>query len=112
MCLNLRMERAISETNRRRKIQIEYNKKHGITPKSIQKEIKDITQELQLVSHAKKVRELLATESLGNLENIDGLIKEKEKEMKHAAKELDFELATILRDEVIELGKIKRITGK
>ncbi|OIP06653.1 excinuclease ABC subunit B [Candidatus Berkelbacteria bacterium CG06_land_8_20_14_3_00_43_10] len=106
------MERAISETNRRRKIQIEYNKKHGITPKSIQKEIKDITQELQLVSHAKKVRELLATESLGNLENIDGLIKEKEKEMKHAAKELDFELATILRDEVIELGKIKRITGK
>lgn len=92
------IEKAVRETERRRKLQIEYNEKHGITPTTIIKEIKDI----------------LPTEAILNLEikvlpkndaAMKALIKQKEKEMKVAAKNLDFELAALLRDEIHKLNE-------
>ncbi|MEK7089584.1 MAG: helicase-related protein, partial [Patescibacteria group bacterium] len=92
------MERAIRETARRRKIQLEYNKKHHITPTTIKKEIKDILPidkiehiEFSALPKSKKVLSIL--------------IKEKEKEMREAAEELNFELATILREEIRVLSQ-------
>jgi excinuclease ABC subunit B len=99
------MNRAISETERRRNIQIEYNKKHNITPQTIIKNIRDITESLQK-EHKKTVRELIRID-LGNGKkvNINKLIKIKEKQMNAAAKILDFETAAILRDEIKELSE-------
>lgn len=93
------IERAVGETERRRKIQLEYNQKHGITPKTIIKAIKDILPD---------VDELLKLEMkpiARSKQGIEKLIKDKEKEMREAAKNLEFELATLLRDEIKELTK-------
>ncbi|MFA5128995.1 MAG: excinuclease ABC subunit UvrB [Patescibacteria group bacterium] len=99
------MERAIKETERRRKTQMEYNKKHGITPKTIQKVIKDIIGQATKKQDAKE-RRILELDLLGEKgKNIEEIIKEKEKQMKEAAKDLQFELAAILRDEIRELKK-------
>lgn len=95
--------KAIEETNRRRTIQTAYNKKHGITPTSIKKEINSlIEQELSSSVGLDKVEKELAQS------NIDGLLKEKERQMKLAAQELQFELAAILRDEIIKLKKMQK----
>ncbi len=117
------MERAIGETNRRRAIQVEYNKKHDITPKTIKKHIKDITEQMES-EHGKAVNAELAldveifekaTKALNKKEEkklsrlsdeerknvvYEKIIKIKEKEMNRAVKELDFESAAILRDEI------------
>jgi excinuclease ABC subunit B len=93
------LERAINETNRRRSIQEAYNKEHGITPTTITKNIKDITEELQS-NHAKAVNEELKVDQKLFAKNPDKLIKLKEKQMKEAVKILDFETAAILRDEL------------
>jgi excinuclease ABC subunit B len=128
------LERAIGETNRRRTIQVEYNTEHGITPKTISKNIKDITEQLES-KHAKAVNAELdldvelfkkaftkekkkktGVEST-DLKNImlsdaerentvyEKIIKMKEKEMNKRVKELDFETAAILRDEIVVLQK-------
>ncbi len=103
------MERAINETNRRRVLQIEYNKKHGITPQTIKKEIHDITDQLQK-THNRAVGELIKLD-VGNkklsVSQIQKIIKTKEKQMNASVKILDFETAAILRDEIKELEKIK-----
>ncbi len=93
------MQRAIDETNRRRKIQIEYNKKHKITPKTIIKKIQDITEELDSL-HDKTVRLELALDAKLFAKNPSKLIKLKESQMSQAVKALDFETAAILRDEI------------
>jgi excinuclease ABC subunit B len=117
------MERAIGETNRRRDIQLAYNKKHGITPKTIIKKINDITEQMES-EHAKAVNAELsldieifkrANKSLEKEEEkklsrfsdeerekvvYEKIIKLKEKDMNKAVKELDFESAAILRDEI------------
>jgi excinuclease ABC subunit B len=128
------LERSIEETHRRRSIQIAHNKEHGITPKTIIKKIKDITEELE-DKHAKAVNAELALDvelfkkaftkdknkkgktekdSINNLMLSDEernlmvyekIIKMKEKEMNKAVKELDFETAAILRDEIIVLKR-------
>lgn len=103
------LERAIGETNRRRKIQEDYNTKHGITPTTIVKNIKDITEELQS-EHAKAVNLELSIDEKLFKKNPDNLIKLKEKAMKEAVKILDFETAAILRDE-LEVLKNK-LNGK
>ena len=96
------IKRAVGETERRRKIQIEYNKKHHITPKTIIREIKDILPTEEILNLETKI--LPKSKSV-----MEELLKQKEKEMKEAAKMLDFELAAILRDEIKILnGKIKR----
>ncbi len=92
------MERAIRETNRRRKLQLAYNKEHNITPKTIIKEIKDILP----IEKIEKIELGVAPKSKKALEV---LIKEKEYEMREAAEELNFELATILREEIKALSQ-------
>jgi excinuclease ABC subunit B len=106
------MRRAIDETNRRREKQIAFNKEHNITPRTIIKEVKDITQELNLVKSAKNVKKMLELETLNGTMDYQALRKQKEAEMKKAAKNLEFELAGILRDEIIELGKLERKNRK
>jgi excinuclease ABC subunit B len=100
------IKKAIQETNRRRALQIAYNKKHGITPKTVSKSVRDITEALQL-NHQKTVKELLLLDEKLFKINPRKLIKEKEKQMNEAIKKLDFESAAILRDELIYLEKIK-----
>ena len=92
------MERAIRETNRRRKLQLAYNKEHNIVPKTIIKEIKDILP----IEKIEKIELGVAPKSKKALEV---LIKEKEREMREAAEELNFELATILREEIKALSQ-------
>ena len=93
------MERAIGETRRRRDIQIAYNTKHGITPTTIKKKIKDITEAMR-TEHTKTVDELLRIDQLAYEKDPRELIRDKEKQMGEAVKELDFETAAILRDEI------------
>jgi excinuclease ABC subunit B len=104
------LDRAIAETNRRRTIQEEYNKEHGITPTTIIKNIKDITESI-LSTHDKAVSDELSLDAKVFAKNPDKLIKLKEKQMKEAVKVLDFETAAILRDELevlkIRLGKME-----
>ena len=84
------MDKAITETQRRRKIQEEFNKEHGITPKTVQKEIRDlISNEIKEDTGTKKT----SKKDLQTIEN----------EMRKAAKELDFEKAMQLRDILFEL---------
>ena len=98
------LDRAISETNRRRAIQIAYNEENGITPETVRKEIKDITDKIES-EHERAVRSDLALDT--NVYGADRrkLIRRKEREMKEAVKVLDFETAAILRDEIRELEK-------
>jgi len=97
------IKRAIAETERRRKIQIAYNKKHGLTPKTIVKKIKDI---IGVKSIKSKVENILNLDLIGEKgQNLEKVIKEKEQEMKKAAQKLEFELAALLRDEIRELKK-------
>ncbi len=98
------MRRAINETNRRRKLQVAYNKKHHITPKTIVKNIKDITDQLK-TEHHKTVHKLLEIDKVLFEKNPQKLIKEKERQMNEAVKILDFETAAILRDEIAALKK-------
>ncbi|MDO8603810.1 MAG: excinuclease ABC subunit UvrB [bacterium] len=96
------IERAVKETSRRRAIQVAYNKEHGITPKTIIKQIKDITEHLE-TDHMKAVKMNLNIDSQIFIKDPQKLLKLKEKEMSKAVKELDFETAAILRDEIIML---------
>jgi len=99
------MKKAIDETNRRRAIQLKYNKDNHITPVSITKKIHDITDSLSTERH-KAVANLLAIETPGlDQKGLKKLIKDKNKQMNEAVKELDFETAAILRDEIRELEK-------
>lgn len=98
------IERAIAETNRRRALQVAYNKQHGITPQTIIKKIHDITEELDL--HRKAVKTLVALDLAANPKNRAKLIRDKERQMNAAVKILDFETAALLRDEITELEKL------
>ena len=106
------LDRAMSETKRRRDIQIAYNKEHGITPKTILKRIKDITEGME-TKHEKAVNAELELDiqlfekatKKGKKGVYEKIVKIKEKEMQKAVKELDFETAAILRDEIVVLRK-------
>lgn len=102
--MNETLEYAIRETERRRNIQIEYNKKNGITPKTIIKKIQDITDELRS-DHDKAVNELVRIDEELAKNNSEKFIKEKEKAMEEAVKELDFETAALIRDEILAIKK-------
>ncbi len=102
------LERAMGETNRRREVQIEYNKKHGITPKTIIKKIMDITDQLQS-EHQKTVSNLLVIDEEIFKKNPSKFIRQKEIQMNAAVKILDFETAAILRDEIQALEKIVKV---
>jgi excinuclease ABC subunit B len=94
------MQRAMDETNRRRSVQIEYNKEHGIEPRSIVKEIKDLTDQVRAV--AEERAEYVIGGDLPK-DELTRLIKDLEKQMKTAAAELEFERAALLRDQIFEL---------
>lgn len=100
------MQRAVDETNRRRRLQAAYNKKHGITPETIQKEITSILSSVYESDYVtvRKVSEPAAEfKSVDDLENI---IQGLESEMKEAVKELAFERAAELRDQIKELREL------
>ena len=94
------MDRAIKETERRRKIQMDYNKEHGIVPKTIKKDVRDVIGNIMVAEEA----EAYEVDSTGLSENDKAkLIKEYTDEMKDAAKNLQFERAAELRDMINDL---------
>ncbi|NLW16208.1 MAG: excinuclease ABC subunit B, partial [Firmicutes bacterium] len=97
------MEVAIQETNRRRAIQMEYNKKHNITPRSVQKAVRDVIEATKVAEEQTSYS--LSSESVKKLSARErkDLIAKLEKEMKEAARRLEFEHAANLRDLIIEL---------
>jgi excinuclease ABC subunit B len=95
------MARAIKETQRRRRIQEDYNREHGITPQGIRKAIKDITERVRKVAE-NRTPYLAAPVAK---EDVIRLIKELEAQMKTAARNLEFEKAALLRDRIVELRK-------
>lgn len=100
------MKQAIDETDRRRKIQKSYNKKYSITPESIKKDITSIFAEMyeQKDEPADRVSEAVAP--YDSLENLDDIIKNLEEKMEQAAKELAFERASELRDQIKAIKKM------
>ena len=98
------IERAVGETNRRRAIQMTHNTEHGITPQTIIKKIQDITEHLD-TDHMKAVKMNLDIDTEIFAKDPQKLIKLKEEEMSEAVKELDFETAAILRDEIAMLNE-------
>jgi excinuclease ABC subunit B len=96
------MKKAISETERRRAIQTAYNTKNKITPKTIIKKIQDIT-DLMQSDHDRTVKEEILIGKKMIDKNPREFIKSVEKEMEEAVKQLDFETAAILRDEIKEV---------
>jgi excinuclease ABC subunit B len=99
------IQQAVEETSRRRKIQLEYNQKHNVTPTAIQKAVKDISERLkELQPQTETTKEKLDLASVPK-EEIRRLIKDLEKQMKQAVQTLEFEKAALLRDQISELKK-------
>lgn len=99
------LENAIGETNRRRERQVAYNTEHGITPTTIAKEIKDITEQMR-TEHQHAVETLLVIDKELFAKDPKKVIKEKRSQMEAAVAVLDFETAAILRDEIAILEKM------
>ena len=97
------MKRAIDETNRRRKIQQEYNEEHGITPQTIKKAVRDLIAVSKAIAETEN-QMAKDPESMTRGE-LTALIKKVEKQMRSAAADLNFEQAAELRDKMIELKK-------
>lgn len=93
------LTKAIGETRRRRQLQIEYNEKHGITPKTIAKEIKSIADQMR-TKHDETVDALLKIDNELFKQNPKKILLEKKKQMNEAVAILDFETAAIIRDEI------------
>jgi excinuclease ABC subunit B len=101
------MRRAIDETNRRRAKQIAYNQEHGIEPVSIVKAVRDLTDQLSARAVAEPQAEYRVKGAAGlPKSDIQRVIAEMEKQMKEAARNLEFEKAAILRDQIFELRNI------
>lgn len=103
------MRRAIEETERRRKIQMEYNKANGIVPRSIKKSVKEVFQFVEAVKENQVDYKTMSKKL--SIDEIEDVIKEIEKEMYEAAAELDFERAAYLRNQIKDLKEeLKRKT--
>ncbi len=96
------MRRALDETNRRRSIQTAYNEEHGIEPRSIVKEVRDLTARVRAVAEERAEYRVAAEIPKHELAR---LIKELEKQMKSAAQALEFEKAALLRDQIYDLRR-------
>ena len=96
------MRRAIDETNRRRNIQLAYNQEHGITPQGIRKAIKGITDQLKAVA---ETRAAYTVDKAIPKDEIARLIKNLESQMKTAARNLEYEKAALIRDQIVDLRK-------
>ncbi|CDZ76119.1 Excinuclease ABC subunit B [Legionella massiliensis] len=97
------MQRALEETERRRNKQLDFNKKHGITPKGIKKSITDIMEGAYSTRRKSKVAEPKASYQLLSTEQLTKQIKILEKQMYEHAKNMEFELAAKVRDEFLAL---------
>ncbi|RKY04037.1 excinuclease ABC subunit B [Candidatus Poribacteria bacterium] len=108
------MRRAIQETERRRRIQLEYNEKHGITPATIEKAIRDLIEierekeekvEAMVIREAEEAyeEEKYASLEVNDPEEVKRIIAELEAEMREAAEKLEFEKAAVIRDQIKEL---------
>jgi excinuclease ABC subunit B len=109
------MNHAIGETNRRRTIQEEYNREHGIEPRGIIKSIRDLTDRVKIIAETrpeyqedgKNGSRLALDPSMLPPDKLDELVRQIEKEMKEAAKSLEFERAALLRDQLMELRRVQ-----
>jgi excinuclease ABC subunit B len=103
------MKRAIDETNRRRKLQTTFNERNNITPRGIKKEIKTLSERIKAMSGITVEGEggKAVSLALAGIPKEDALrlIKELESQMRGAAKQLDFEKAAQLRDQIIEIRR-------
>lgn len=99
------LKRALQETERRRNIQLAYNKEHGITPRTIHKNIEDIRVMLGSDEKEGDIKDILKIELSAEPDEIRQVIEDKTDEMEKAAANLMFETAAILRDEIAELEK-------
>jgi excinuclease ABC subunit B len=103
------IKKAVSETDRRRAIQVKYNLENNITPKTIEKNIKNILEEFGLEMRKGKKRrfseDVLRLDMAGDNRPLKEIVKDKKEQMKKAADDLEFELAAILRDEIHKLEK-------
>ena len=97
------MKRAIDETERRRKIQLAFNKEHGITPQTIRKAVADVIEATKVAEE--EVSYSVLEDVLEGPGNLDEILKKLEKEMREAAARLDFELAAALRDRIFSIKK-------
>jgi len=105
------MDRAISETYRRRAIQQAYNEEHNITPRGVTKEIKDLTDRVRQVAEENGTYDAKGSSGAGVIaelprEELARIVRDIEGQMKQAAKMLEFEKAGQLRDQIIELRKV------
>jgi excinuclease ABC subunit B len=101
------MQRAISETDRRRQKQLDYNSEHGIEPVSIIKEIRDLTDQVASRELAEEGEDYRAFKPLDlPKDELHRMIKELEKQMRHAAEALEFEKAAALRDQIFEMREV------
>ncbi|MCL4301640.1 MAG: excinuclease ABC subunit UvrB [Anaerolineae bacterium] len=110
------MRFAIDETNRRRAKQQKYNEEHGIEPRSIIKQIRDLTEEVAAREDGQRQKMVAERQAAYNItgtmpaHEIEHLIEQLEKQMKAAAAELEFEKAALLRDQIVELrGQLQAI---
>lgn len=112
------MQKSINETKRRRRLQLEYNKTHGITPETILKSTDSIMQQTKVADSKKTVKKYYVEDEKHNLaadpvvaymskDDLDKLIAKNNKAMEIAAKDLDFLEAARLRDEILELKKLQ-----
>lgn len=98
------MKRAIGETDRRRKLQTEFNEEHGITPQTIKKEVREVLRPVDMVAETRSDYKVDKEDMEGMTEGeILKEIADLEEEMQEAAKNLQFELAAQIRDEIEEL---------
>ena len=97
------MKRAIDETERRRKIQLAFNKEHGITPQTIRKAVADIIEATKVAEE--EVSYSVLEDVLEDPRNMDEILRKLEKQMREAAARLDFELAAALRDRIFAIKK-------
>ena len=97
------MRRAIDETDRRRAIQQAYNEEHGITPQGIRKTVHDITERVRAIA---ETRSPYVVQGDLPKDDILRLIKDLESQMKTSARNLEFEKAALLRDQIVDLRKV------
>ena len=97
------MKRTIDETERRRSLQEAHNREHGITPQGIRKTVHDITERVKAIA---ETREPYAIEGELPKDDLVRLIKDLESQMKAAARNLEFEKAALLRDQIVDLRKV------
>jgi excinuclease ABC subunit B len=104
------MKRAIDETNRRRTIQADHNKQHGIEPQSIQKEVHDITEGIKAIAESRTRYNVVRKEM--SRTDMFRVVKDLEVQMKESAKNLQFEKAAQFRDEIFELRRLLALEEK